>query len=453
MRNLETPINKLQPSFDIKTYKYSRGTIFLFGVLVLYLVVPIIDVPLLRLSLSAPIFFLIALSIFLRPPERWISQYQLWIMLALFIWLGILISVLLNGILSGGIKVNKGQIAAVIQFGYWMLIFVATAYFVSYTGLARHYASLIAVGIAALAVLRWGEAILGGAIGYWSTLKLLTENAYGIQFSTFAPILLAFVFWGGKQKLAGIGVIILLGAVAINGSRSSWLAILIAFILFAWMFLRTQRHPSRVVFVLLFFTLVFGAGMLFAPRQMVSLVSQRFATLQQLDEDKSYAIRQVMVQKGLKLFLQSPLIGIGLNRWYDESVPLMIPRIMTYYTQGYFDSKSAHNSYVLFLAENGLIGSLPLAILLIILVIRGYRAAANLAKNGQIWALGIYAGFIGMSIHFWSLAGLTGTLPWFIYGMVVALIVLDSQLASNKTPSKVPENHRDLHYSFQQKNR
>jgi len=125
------------------------------------------------------------------------------------------------------------------------------------------------------------------------------------------------------------------------------------------------------------------------------------------------------------------LTGVGISRWRKESVPLEIPRVLQYGSQTYYDNKSSHNSYISFLAENGLLGSLPFGFLLLTLMLRGYQAASALARHDQIWALGIYAGFLGMSVHLWSLSGLTGTAPWFVYGLVAAMIVLEHKFQIN----------------------
>ena len=60
-------------------------------------------------------------------------------------------------------------------------------------------------------------------------------------------------------------------------------------------------------------------------------------------------------------------------------------------------------------------GAVPLAFLLLVLAVGGYGAAGRLARRGQVWALGVYAGFIGMSIHLWALSGLT------VHGYLVRL--------------------------------
>lgn len=408
--------------------EYPRSVYFLFLGFALYITLPLIDVPLLGLSISAPIFFLIALPVLLRPSQPWFGKYSLWISMAAFIWLGIFLPAVLNGLFSGGTQIDQSAITSLVQFAYWLLVFVVTVYLASsQKNLAEWLVGMIALGIAVLGMLRLGEAAFGGAVGAWTRLRIMSQNGYAIQFSMFYPILLAFAFWGPRPGWGRFATLGLLAAILITGSRSGWLAALVSTILFLWMYLRTQRQRSRAVMILFFLTGMLGLGALLAPQVVVSAFEQRFSTLQNLEQEKSYAIRQLMIQKGMSFFQSSPWIGIGVSRWNKEYVPLEIPRVLRYAAQEHFDVKSSHNSYVSFLAENGIVGVVPLAFLLLTLVMRGYSAASRLARNGRVWALGVYAGFIGMSVHLWALSGLTSTATWFVYGLVGVIIMLDRQ--------------------------
>ena len=420
-----------------KTDPQSRDAISsLFLFFALYLALPVIDIPLLGLSLSAPLFFLVAMPALLRPPVPWLGTHKRWIFLAVLVWIGIFLSATLNGLLSGGTRVDFDSLIYLIRYAYWFLVFVITIYLVSSrVKLAERLVRIITIGIFTLGILRLGEAIFGGAIGAWTELHFMTQNGYGIQFSMFYPLLLSFMYWGPKRKLAMLAVTLVLVAILINGSRSNWIAVLVGTLVFLWMYLRTQPRRARAVAVLLPLIGMIGLGALFAPQEVTSAFEARFSSLENLKQDKSFVIRQLMTQKGLRLFQSSPWIGVGVSRWRKESIPLEIPKVLSYAPQSHFDVKSSHNSYVSFLAENGLIASIPFGFLLLTLTIRGYRASRNLALQGQVWALGIFAGFTGMSVHLWSLSGLTGTAPWFLYGLLAAVIVLEnrsSHLAENQ---------------------
>lgn len=405
---------------------FPQSVLLVFLFFGLYIALPLIDVPLLGLSLSAPVFFLVALPAFFRPPQPWLASYRRWILAAILIWLGIFLSAMLNGLVSGGVRVDSSTFTSLVQFAYWLLVFAVTVYLLSsQPGWFEYMALVLAAGIALLGFLRLGEAVLWGAVGSGARLRLITQNGYGIQFSTFFPLLFSLAYFGKHRTLAAFGALVTVLAILINGSRSNWLAALASSLVLLWMLLRTQRQRIRSVVILFLLAGGLGVGVLFAPQVVAEAFEQRLASFQTLQWDKSYAIRQLMVQKGLRLFRSSPLIGVGVSRWRKESLPLEIPPALRYAPQSYFDAKSSHNSYVSFLAENGLTGAIPYAVLLLMLAVRGYGAAGRLARRGQVWALGVYAGFVGMSIHLWSLSGLTSTLAWFVYGMVGALIVLE----------------------------
>ena len=120
-------INRLGNSF----VPYSKFSEILFLIFTAYLVLPIIDVPILGLSLSAPVFLLIALEIFLRKGQDF-KQYGNWRTLAVLIWMGVAISALFNGLVSGGINFDRDSILYIIRYAYWLLVFFGTIVFVSY---------------------------------------------------------------------------------------------------------------------------------------------------------------------------------------------------------------------------------------------------------------------------------------------------------------------------------
>lgn len=432
-------INPIHTHTYRKTNANRRGfpkiVYLLFFLFSLYLVLPIIDVPLMGLSISAPIFFFITIFCLLKPPFPWFKAYRNWIILAVLIWAGIFIAAAFNGLLSGGVDINSDGVKTVIRYAYWLLVFVITVFFASQGNFLPKVTELLGWGAMVLALLRWGEVLVYGNIGAWTGTHLLSQNAYGIQFSTFSPFLLILMlrYQGKKRVIAAVGNVLLWSAVAINGSRSSWVTIGIGFVLF--LFFLVQAHSKKVIRFVFFLALIIGiaAALISTVPKFSEAFVSRFNTFENLDTDKSYAIRQLMNQKSLKLFANSPIIGVGAARFRLESVPLEIPAVLSYASQEHFDVKSSHNSYLSFLAENGLAGSVPFVILLGILGIKGFVQTRNFVKMNQYWALAIFLGFVQMSIHMWTLASLTNTSNWFIYGLVGAMIMVGkNQLKRNK---------------------
>jgi O-antigen ligase len=422
-----TSLKKISPNSRIYHTGYSPFLIFLFLVFTAYMAIPVIDVPLLSLSLSAPIFFFVALQVVVRPPQRWLNAYRRWIYFAVAIWAAIFISVTFNGLISYGVRVDARGYQYIIRYAYWLLVFVVTIYFVSYNRLGKRVTLVLALSILALALLRWFEVFAYSNIGAVSLPVFLTQNSYGWMFSTFTPMVLGcLVYAQPRHKLPWVLILgIVWGAAAINGSRGSWVSLSIGLIVFIIVYL--IAFPRRILLSLGIALIVGGflGALSLAPPKIKEPTIERYQSLAELDKDKSYAIRTLMVQKGLRLFVESPIIGIGPSRWTRESTMLEIPFILQYAPQEHFDRKTAHNSYVSFLAETGLIGIIPYGLLILILVIKGIRATINFSRFGESWALGIYSSFIGMSIHLWAFSSLANSGTWLVYGLVAAIIYLD----------------------------
>ena len=224
-------------------------------------------------------------------------------------------------------------------------------------------------------------------------------------------------------------MLITAAAVVINGSRSSWISVAagIAFFTLILLLIRPRKGGLAIILTgVLLVSILFGFRLL--PEPVNEAIDQRASTFQNLDKDKSYVFRQMMVQKGLKLFKESPLIGVGASRFRKESTELELSGVFRFYAQTQFDRKSSHNSYIGFLAETGLVGSIPLVIMILMLGIQGTKAGVRLARREEIWALGVITSFVGMSIHMWTVSALAGTVTWFAYGLVSALILFDRRV-------------------------
>ncbi|MGQ9517898.1 MAG: O-antigen ligase family protein [Anaerolineae bacterium] len=415
------------PRLNTSHPAYSRRVVFLFLLCSAYVAIPKGDIPFLGISLSAPIMFLIALEVYLRPPAPWLRQYRRWVLLATAMWAGIFISAVANGLLSGGTDMDRQGALEVFRFAYWLgVVFLVTVYLVSYLDLGRRTIQWMAGAVVLTALIRWFEAIAFGKIGAWTNPRFFTQNFYGWLFSTFTPFLYALLVDPKTKRrwMVAAGILVIWSAAAINGSRGSWVGLAGGLLFFLLLYLRV--HPGHIKGVILLILVCAGfLGLItLAPERVVAAVSQRYATFQRLEEDKTYMARQLMIQKGLRLFRESPLIGVGPARWTKEYVPLVVPEILGgWRRESFYQSRlSAHNSYIPMLAETGLAGAVPYAFLLLTLIWKGYTSAVRLAKEGDLWALGVYVAFIGMSIHFWVLAGLTGTSAWVMYGLVGAAI-------------------------------
>jgi len=410
----------------LKVGKFSNFSVAILLIIAFLLVIPILDVPMLGLSLTAPLIFLVAVEALIRPPHPWSIIGLRYIILAVIVGAGIFTSLAVNGLSSGGTDIAYKGISTVIHYFFWLFAFVLTIYVISAGNLAQTISRVLGWSVLLLAILRWGEVLVYGNIGAESITHLQTQNDYGFLFSTFSPFLLAMIFSEKKvdRFIAVPGSILLWGAAAVNGSRGSWVAIGVGIVFLLVLLLFSQ--PRKAVGTLFFITIMAGSAYLaFSAFPRISqVVENRLITFQNLNEDKDYQIRLLEDQKAQRLFESSLWFGVGPGRFQVSIVQLDIPQLLQYAAQSHFDVKSSHNSYLGFLAEDGLVGAMPLGILLILLAVFGFFAAISLSRQKKYWGIAVYSGFVGMSVHMWSIASLTNTANWFIYGLVAAMIIL-----------------------------
>lgn len=406
---------------DFPAYIYT-----FFYIFSAYLVIPIYEVPLLGLSISAPLFFLITVPCVFKPPKPWLKNYSQWIFLAISFFIGVFVSTLGNGIINQGTSFSRDAAITLVRYVYWLVVFVITAYFASQALVLKKLTRILGWAVLILALLRWFEGLVYGKIGAGTRPVYFTQNSYGSLFSIFSPYLLILVLEekGLKRFLAVGGNFLLWGAVLINGSRGSWVAISVGILtsLVLLFISKPQKFAglfSAMMLVALGLFLVWS----FAP-QISDPIQQRLDTFQSLDEDKSYEIRKLMVQKGLIIFKHNPLIGVGADRFIRTSVEVDIPRIFGRVNPDEYLEKSAHNSYIVVLAEFGLAGSIPFAFLLLALVIGGVQSSVNFLRSEKIYYFAIFVSLIQMSIHYWVIASITNTVTWFVYGLCAAMIVV-----------------------------
>lgn len=404
--------------------RYPAYLYTLFYAFGLYLVLPLIDIPLLGLSVSAPLFFVIAATVVFKPIKPWFKEHQGWIILSLSIWLAVALSTIINEMLPGGTFNRRGMIS-LLQYAYWLLVFVISGYLFRDGEIRRKISRLFAIAIFVLACLRWYEAIFQGKMGAWAGTNFMTENNYGFHFSVFSPFLYFQIFDKDRSEkwLWIVASIILLGAAAINGSRGSWVAIAIGVGFTVAGFLMTNpKKAINALFIIVVIALVGYIIMSLSPA-ISNAVNDRFQTMKSLEEDKTYVVRKVLVRKGLTLFEESPVIGVGSARFAQERVELELPELLRYADREAIEKKSSHNSYIQFLAEFGLIGALPFGVLLVYLFLRGLLLSFIEIKEGRFEVLVFFIAFLQMSIHMYVISSITGTLAWVVYGSIVGILI------------------------------
>jgi O-antigen ligase len=142
-------------------------------------------------------------------------------------------------------------------------------------------------------------------------------------------------------------------------------------------------------------------------------------------QDRSYLTRKLMIEKGLILFEENPISGIGLNSFKSVDVDFLGEFEGSEFVLNKEDTNetSSHNSYINILAEGGLMLFIPFLALIAFNLyhfVRDYNHR-NIYTNSYYWA------FFAMSIHLYFITGIVNVFVWFLIALVTALSSLNIQ--------------------------
>ena len=91
------PNQATQPVHEYNLPRFTQVLVFVFA---LYLIIPIIEFPLVGLSLSAPIVYLVLLEVYLRPHKVSLRPFTHWIAFCYIFGMGIFIVFLANALMG-----------------------------------------------------------------------------------------------------------------------------------------------------------------------------------------------------------------------------------------------------------------------------------------------------------------------------------------------------------------
>lgn len=419
-----------------------RGLKWILAAFIMYVVAPLRDVPLLGLSLSAPMFVLIALELTRRGYIKPLLRRNPFLPALSFFLAGLFISTFVNGFSGQSIEVSFERMMHILAaFGYWAVVFLCVSFVLSRTGMRETSLRWVAVAVSVMALLVVAEYALGqaGLQESKGMLTMLTQNEIGIQFSAFglAPLALAVISKRAQHRLFYFLCAMIVGlAAVVNSSRSSWIALTLGFLVIVTLS-RGFRWRSRLVGAgAVGFVLIVGY-LAVAPQTMTQKFRTRSATLQNLEHDKSFQARIFLIRKGLKLFSAHPITGVGPGSFRFHQVEGVQAGRSLRSVKEKVNRISAHNSYMMILAEGGLITMVPLVVFLASLGVLGVRQSRRQARAGDPVGIMFLGMFVALSVHLWTLSGLGSSGAWVVYAFVASVVMAVDGGAVGGVPRRV----------------
>ena len=240
--------------------------------------------------------------------------------------------------------------------------------------------SVRAVGwalVASMTMLAAATVLQVGAFrGERFSFPIADVNAAGSLYALATVIALGYAWLQRRHRLVWVaGLVILVPAIWLSGSRSAYLAIAAGTAVLAAV--RHQWQPTRHHLALggaLFLAAMLAAGLLVDPQSNIDGSAEQ-----------SVNLRSQFLLTSARMFASAPAFGVGVGRYFERSADFMTPQLRDLY-----GNENAHNYFAQQFAELGLVGGLLFVWLVAIVLTHAWRAA--LRSPGDVSLHALFAG-------------------------------------------------------------
>ena len=249
-----------------------------------------------------------------------------------------------------------------------------------------------------------------GDSAHWVMTPFYNDHtAYGAALAIYLILALTYVFLPGiktSRRLIIIGVVALLSvALLFSNCRAAWLSVIAALAVLICVLLKIKfRWIATVVVVLVGLFLAFQNQIIDALEKNNQDASgdlvENIQSITNISTDASNLERINRWQSAFRLFNERPVFGWGPGTYQFVYAPYQMSKEKTIISTNAGDGGNAHSEYFGPLAEQGIVGSILVLILVIVTVYHGMKAYKR-CKNRQAktLVLGATLAFISYFVH------------------------------------------------------
>ena len=249
-----------------------------------------------------------------------------------------------------------------------------------------------------------------GDSAHWVMTPFYNDHtAYGAALAIYLILALTYVFLPGiktSRRLIIIGVVALLSvALVFSNCRAAWLSVIAALAVLICVLLKIKfRWIATVMVVLVGLFLAFQNQIIDALEKNNQDASgdlvENIQSITNISTDASNLERINRWQSAFRLFNERPVFGWGPGTYQFVYAPYQMSKEKTIISTNAGDGGNAHSEYFGPLAEQGIVGSILVLILVIVTVYHGMKAYKR-CKNRQAktLVLGATLAFISYFVH------------------------------------------------------
>ena len=249
-----------------------------------------------------------------------------------------------------------------------------------------------------------------GDSAHWVMTPFYNDHtAYGAALAIYLIMALTYVFIPGikpGRKLVIIGVVILLSvALTLSNCRAAWLSIIASLGVLFCVLLRIKfRWIAAAMIILVGLFLTFQNQIIDTLEKNNQDASgdlvENIQSITNISTDASNLERINRWQSAFRLFNERPVFGWGPGTYQFVYAPYQMSKEKTIISTNAGDGGNAHSEYFGPLAEQGLVGSLLVMMLVVVTVycgIKTYSRCKN--KKAKVLVLGATLAFFSYFIH------------------------------------------------------
>lgn len=253
------------------------------------------------------------------------------------------------------------------------------------------------------------------------TFLSISQNAVAFTVIIMGPLGYLYL---KRYSYRMIYALLLMFLMLLNGSRAGTVLSFVQTILFFFLFTPQLRRHAKL---LLLTVILLVVSMNLAPirisvGKLIEPINEEVGALlinpdEVFRNDLSWLQRRAQINKGLQIFKQHPVFGIGIFNFPTYHVDFDVSNIET--DRGRIRNikyRSAHNAYIALLSETGILG---LSTILAMFTLAMWPFVKNLNNIGGDFESCVFISFIGLLAYFYLISGFFGTSAWITYGLIL----------------------------------
>ena len=249
-----------------------------------------------------------------------------------------------------------------------------------------------------------------GDSAHWVMTPFYNDHtAYGAALAIYLILSLTYVFLPGIKKsrrLIIIGVVVLLSiALTLSNCRAAWISMIAALGVLLCVLLHIKFRWIAA-------TIIFLVGLFFAfQNQIIDALEknnqdasgdlvENIQSITNISTDASNLERINRWQSAFRLFNERPIFGWGPGTYQFVYAPYQMSKEKTIISTNAGDGGNAHSEYFGPLAEQGIVGSLLVVVLVVVTIYCGLKTYSRCKnKKAKVLSLGATIAFISYFVH------------------------------------------------------